>query len=83
MTDDDDPLAGLDFEVDEPEVEDLTSLSAWTLAARHTQVRKELMDLGELWIPREGWSERGKELHSTFTALQIETNRRLEERRKG
>lgn len=72
----DDPLAGLDFEVTEPVVIDLTLLTDFELTELRTNVHEALRKSHELWTPRETWSEAAKELHSTFTAIQIEQHRR-------
>lgn len=73
----DDILAGLDFEVEEPEVDNLQQLSDFELASRVGKLRKELMTRHELWIPESGWSEAGRNLHADLKAVHAEQQRRL------
>lgn len=76
MSDQDDPIAHLDFDVDEPVVQDLTELDNLALSKLEGLVRRELHQLGEMQAPPSKRSERGAELHSQYTAIQIEKNRR-------
>lgn len=75
---DDDILAGLDFEV-QPEIldgaVDLTMLSDLGFSTYLNETRQELIRLGEM-NDYPGRTERGKELHSRFAAMQIEKQRR-------
>jgi hypothetical protein len=72
-----DPLAGLDFEIDEPvDVIDVTRLSPIELARLESDTRDELNAGGEMHVPADSRSDRGKELHSRFIACQIERRRR-------
>jgi hypothetical protein len=73
---DDDPIAHLDFDVDEPVVQDLTELDDLSLSRLEGMVRRDLHHLGEMQAPPSMRSERGAELHSQYTAIQIEKNRR-------
>lgn len=73
----DDPLAALDFEVDEPDVVDLQSLDLFGLAEARTEAREALKALHELWTPSDSWSAEARELHAKLTALQIEIQRRM------
>lgn len=73
----DDPLAALDFDIEEPtDVTDLTTLSDVMLAELDAQTTIELEKMGEMFAPPDKRSERGKELHSIYTALQVEKHRR-------
>lgn len=71
-----DPLAALDWDVDEPDVINLADLSEYELANRWDDVRNELLAIKEMHAKPGERSERGKELHSQFTAIQIELKRR-------
>ncbi len=75
--DPDDPLASLDFDVDAPDVVDVTKLTAFGLAELRTSTREALKALHELWTPPHSWSAEARELHALLTALQIEAHRRL------
>lgn len=76
MTDSDDPIAHLDFDIDEPVVQDITELDDLALSKFEGRVKTELHQLGEMQAPPSMRSERGRELHSQYTAIQIEKNRR-------
>lgn len=72
-----DPLEGLDFDVEEPTVVNLTAISDFELANLDADTQLELKKMNEMFVPPEQRSERGKELHSTLTAIQVERQRRL------
>lgn len=76
MTDSDDPIAHLDFDVDEPVVQNIAELDNLALSKLEGLVKNELHQLGEMQAPPSMRSERGAELHSQYTAIQIEKNRR-------
>lgn len=72
-----DPLEGLDFDIEEPtDVVDLTKLSDAALAELDADVTIELQNSHQMHCPHDKRTERGKELHSTYTAIQVEKQRR-------
>lgn len=72
-----DPLDGLDFDVAEPtDVVDVSKLSNIDLAELGGKVRVRLHQLGEMFTPADARSDEAKDLHSLFTAIQIESKRR-------
>jgi len=76
----DDPLADLDFEADEPDVIDVTKLSDIQLAELRGDIRRELYESKQMMAKPANRTDRGKELHSTWTAIQIEFRKRANRR---
>ena len=75
---DEDVLAGLDFEVDEPDdVVDVSQLNLYALDVLMSDTRRKLPETQQMHLEPHQRSEQGKELHSIFLACQIERKRRI------
>lgn len=69
----DDIVAGLDFDTVEDDILRVDQLDDLNLAVKHKEVRKALMDSGEMLDPK---TDTGRELHSQRVALIVEMRRR-------
>lgn len=79
MTDDPTDISHLDFVVEEPTPTDLTSLTLLELLDLEVKVKGRLIRSHQMYAPAPMRTEDGKELHSTYTAIQIERRRRIAE----
>ena len=70
---DEDILNGLDWEVEEPDVVDVTNLTMIALGELFSRTKQELLDIGEVLKPI---TQQGRDLHSVYGACIIEFNKR-------